>query len=146
GAEAYALAASAPQPDDRFQQPVARLGERDQPGLVDQPHDAGASAGYRDSMRGATALLGPEPHLREEPRQRLLELHQRVGIGLSDVEGSDPGSPQPLTVGVAEIRDQAAHVGSRGAFDQELTPIAIAAQLFEAVHLDLALCELHLDP
>ena len=51
--------------------------------------------------------------------------------------------PQLDAVGVAEVGDQRAHVGARRALDRERRALAVAPELLEARHLDLALG--HLD-
>src|SRR3954454_16089444 len=49
--------------------------------------------------------------------------HRQQRPGPFDREGPDRGAPQALAVGVAEVRDQAAHVGAGRAFDLELRPV-----------------------
>ena len=52
----------------------------------------------------------------------------RVLVGLLDRERPDRGPPQLGAVGVAEVGDQAAHVGPRRALDLELGPLALVAR------------------
>ena len=52
------------------------------------------------------------------------------------------GPPQLEAVRVAEIGDQRAHVGARAALDRERRPLAVAPELLEPRHLDLALGDL----
>ena len=57
------------------------------------------------------------------------------------------GAPQLLAVGVAEVGDQAAHVGARASTrSRNAAPLAVAPALVEAVDLDLALGQLDASP
>ena len=66
-----------------------------------------------------------------------------LGIGVAHLEPTDRGPPQRLAVRVAERRDQAAHVGPGRALDHKPSPLALPPPLLEAIHVHLALGQLH---
>src|SRR5919201_5886214 len=83
--------------------------------------------------------------------RRSLGALQSIGEGepgsrLLDPERPDGRPAQRLAIGVAEIGDQAPHVGPGGALDLELGAVASAPKLLEAIHRDQTLRKLHLLP
>ena len=76
--------------------------------------------------------------------QRLGERHEPRRVGVLDAERADRRAAQLLAVGVAQVGDQAAHVGARGALDRERRAVLVAPELLEAVDGDLALGDLDL--
>ena len=130
------------EPYDGLEQPVRpRLGERDQAVLVEQPHGAVRLAGHRHPVGRVAGRLALERHGGQEV-ERVAERHDPLGVGVGDVEVADRGAPQLLAVGVAEVGDQHAHVGARGALDRERRAVLLAPRELEAHDLDLALGEL----
>ena len=108
-----------------------------------------ASARGRRSASGKLVTFTPPQPIWARPRlpRSMVDQRRRApflapprrGAGILDREWPDRGSPQLLAVGVAEICDERAHVGARGALDQELRSLALAPALLEAVDGDDAL-------
>src|SRR5947207_2710267 len=74
---------------------------------------SGVTLTRRGSLRGGR--LG-------QAGQGLLEREQRPPVGRLDAERTDGRAPERLAVGVAQVGDQAAHVGPGRALDLQLHP------------------------
>ena len=123
-----------------FSRSSPRLGDRDQPLAVGQPHGAPARRRPASSARRraptALGLVGVERALRQE-RQRLRQRHAPArGSASSSRNGPIAVRSQLLAVGVAQAGDQLAHVGARRALDLERGALAVAPEQLEAVHGD----------
>ena len=112
---------------------------RDQPVRVGQAHEClGERRRTATPWRRAAGVVGLEAHLGQEA-ERVGERHDPLLVGVRHVERADRGPPQLEAVGVAEVGDQRADVGARGALDRQPRAVAVAPQQLEARHLDLAL-------
>ena len=110
---------------------------------IDQPgHDARrpavAASGTRSSV-SACPCAGPAPLLGVERTAGMNDSALdssigRPGSACSTSKSTDPGTPQPLAVGVAELGDQRPHIGARRALDHERACRSPSArELLEAV-------------
>src|SRR5918994_3269830 len=129
---------------------ATRLGDRDQAVHVREPREGAGRRGGRGTPghRHGHAVARPagvgalQAHLRQE-RQRVTERHEPLPVGVGDLERADRGPAQLEAVGVAQVGDERAHVGARGALDQQAGAVVLAPELLEAGHGHLALGGLH---
>ena len=97
----------------------ARLGDGDQAVRV-----ARAARRARPARPGtatpwaARRASSPSRRTSGQERERVVERHDPLLVGVGDLERADRGPAQLEAVGVAEVGDQRAHVGARGALDQ----------------------------
>ena len=92
-----------------------------------------ARPGTVDAVRGLARRFGVQVDDGQE-RERVVEPDQALLVGVGDVEVADVRPPQLDAVRVAQVHDQRAHVGARGALDRERDALAVAPQRVEARH------------
>src|SRR4051794_29542893 len=118
-----------------------RLGDGDQAVVVEEADEAFRVPRDRSAV-GGPAGRGRVQTDGGQERERLVQRQDALRVGRRDLEGADRGAAQRVAIGVAEVGDERAHVGARGALDHERRPVLLAAGELEARDLDLALGQL----
>src|SRR5204863_6650098 len=78
-------------------------------------------------------LLALDSHDRQEAGEDVGEADERLAVGGIDAPRTDPGSPQRLAVGIAQLGDERTHVGAAAALDLVAAALAVLApELLEA--------------